>query len=134
MRQELEKHLVLLQRQGIGVIWHDRKIDAGEPWHGLIDAHLKSADVILLLISPDFLASDYCYDIEMKKALERHNAGDARVIPIILRPCDWQKAPFSELQALPKDGKPVTRHRSRDEAYSNIVEGMWRVVEAMRAK
>jgi|GEM_PF-3385325 len=134
MRQELEKHLTLFQRQGIGIIWHDRKIDAGEPWRGQIDSHLKSADIILLLVSPDFLASDYCYDIEMKKALERHDAGEVRVIPIILRPCDWQKAPFSKLQALPKDGKPVTRFRSRDEAYSNIAEGMWRVIEQVRAQ
>ena len=73
-----------------------------------IDEHLEAADVVLLLISADFLASDYCYDTEMKRALEKHKAGKARVIPIIIRPVDWKGAPFGELQALPKNAKAVT--------------------------
>ena len=108
LREELERHLSILKRQGIITDWHDRKIGAGTEWKGQIDIHLNTARVILLLISSDFLASDYCYDIEMRRAIERHEAGEARVIPIILRPVIWKGAPFEKLQALPKDAKPVT--------------------------
>ena len=108
LREELERHLSILKRQGVITAWHDRKIGAGTEWKGQIDTHLNTAHVILLLISSDFLASDYCYDIEMRRAMERHAAGDARVIPIILRPVSWKGAPFEKLQALPKDAKPVT--------------------------
>jgi hypothetical protein len=90
---ELEKHLSILKRQKLILTWFDRKIGAGEEWKGQIDEHLDSAQVILLLISADFLASDYCYDIEMIHAMERHESGEARVIPIILRPVDWAGAP-----------------------------------------
>jgi len=89
-------------------IWHDRRIGAGREWGEEIDEHLQSADVILLLVSPSLLASDYCYGIEIRRALERHEAGEARLIPVILRPVDWQRAPFGKLQALPKDARPVT--------------------------
>ena len=85
LRDELEKHLALLKRQGLITNWHDRRIGAGDEWRDQIDAHARSAQIILLLISADFLASDYCYDVEMKLALERHAAHEAVVIPIILR-------------------------------------------------
>ena len=81
LRDELEKHLSLLQRQGTITAWHDRQITPGTDWQREIDQHLDKASLILLLISPDFLASDYCYTIEMQRALERHRAGKARVIP-----------------------------------------------------
>lgn len=129
LRDQLEKHLKLLQRQGVISGWHDRQIGAGEEWAGLIDEHLDSAGVILLLISADFLASDYCYDIEMTRALERHQRREARVIPVILRPCDWQKSPFGKLQALPKDAKPVTSWADRDEAFLSVAQGIRQVVE-----
>ena len=90
LRDQLEKHLSLLKRQGIIAGWHDRQIGAGEEWKGQIDRNLESAQVVLLLISPSFLASDYCYDIEMKRAIERHDHGEAKVVPIILRPVDWR--------------------------------------------
>src|SRR5690349_5863095 len=89
LRQQLETHLSLLRRQGLISEWYDRKILPGAEWVGEIDEHLERASIILLLISADFLASDYCYDKEMTRALERHKQGEARVIPIILRPCDW---------------------------------------------
>src|SRR5262245_30109477 len=89
LRKELEKHLANLRRQGVIGDWHDRRIGAGQEWAGAIDAHLDSARIILLLISADFLASDYCYDIELKQAMARHAGGEARVIPVILRPVDW---------------------------------------------
>jgi len=133
LRQNLETHLSLLQRQGIIAAWHDRRITAGREWADAIDNHLDRAAVILLLVSADFLASHYCYDREMTRALERHDAGEARVIPVILRPVDWHEAPFARLQALPKDGKPITKWSSRDEGYQSVAVGIRKAVEEIRA-
>ena len=101
LRDELERHLSILKRSGVIQGWHDRQIGAGSEWAGRIHEHLNRAHVILLLISADFLASDYCYDVEMKRAMERHEAGEAVVIPIILRPVDWSGAPFARREAGP---------------------------------
>jgi hypothetical protein len=120
LRNELETHLSLLARSGLIIAWHDRKIGAGEEWSKEIDAHIQSADIILLLISPDFLASEYCYGVEMKAALERHAREHAIVIPIILRPADWSGAPFAHLQALPRDAKAITLWVNRDQAFAEI--------------
>ena len=124
LRHDLERHLSLLQRQGVIRIWHDRQILAGSDRAAEIDAHLNTADVIVLLVSPDFLASDYCFGVELRRALERHAAGEARVIPVILRPVDWRGAPFGHLQALPSNGRPVTRWRNRDEAFADVARGI----------
>lgn len=121
LRDQLEVHLTMLKREGLIDAWHDRKILAGEEFDGTIDARLEQADVILLLVSADFLASPYCYDVEMQRAMQRHQDGSARVIPVILRPCDWHSAPFGKLLAAPKDGKPVTKWTDRDEAFVDIV-------------
>ncbi len=133
LRNQLDKHLRLLQRQGYLSAWYDRDIRAGDDWAKKIDTHLESAQIILLLISADFLASDYCYIVEMQRALERHSIGEARVIPIILRPVDWKQDPtLSSLQALPTDGKPVTTWPSPpyyDEAFEDIAQGIRQVVE-----
>jgi hypothetical protein len=109
LRDELETHLSMLKRQGFITTWQDRRIAAGDILDPMINAHLESADVVLLLVSPDFLASDYCYDKEMSRALERHEAGKCRVIPVILRPSDWHDAPFRKLLAAPgrQAGHPV---------------------------
>lgn len=131
LMKELVKHLSILKRQGVTRDWHDRQIGGGREWAGEIDRHLNSAQVILLLISSDFLASDYCYDIEMKRAMERHEAREARVVPIILRPVDWKGSPFSKLQGFPKDGKPVTSWTSRDEAFVDIARGIRALVEEL---
>ncbi|AUX42955.1 hypothetical protein SOCE26_043950 [Sorangium cellulosum] len=132
LRDALEAHLALLKREGLLQSWHDRRIAAGDAWAGQIDKHLHEADVILLLVSADFLASDYCFDREMKRALERHDAGEARVIPVILRQTDWHGAPFARLQALPKGGKPVTSWQNQDEAWTEVAKGIRRAVEALR--
>ena len=134
LREQLGTHLSLLKRQGVIDEWHDRRIGAGQEWAGAIDEHLNHAAVILLLVSADFLASDYCYDLEMTRALERHDADDARVIPVILRPVDWRGAPFAKLQALPKDGKPVTSWPDRDEAFTDIARGIRKAVEDLRPR
>ena len=129
LRQELEKHLHLLELQGLIRGWHDRNINAGIEWASEIDAHLNSAHIILLLVSPDFLSSHYCYSIEMRHAMERHYARDAYVIPIILRPIYWQGTPFDKLQVLPTDAKPVTSWLNLDEAFLNVAIGIRKVIE-----
>jgi hypothetical protein len=131
LRGELETHLAVLRHEGTIEAWHDRKVTAGNDWAGEINAHLSTADIILLLLSPDFLASPYCYDIEMVRAMERNQAGKARVIPVILRACDWTHAPFGNLQALPKDAKPVRRWEDRDEAFLDIAAGIRKAIREM---
>jgi TIR domain/Effector-associated domain 9 len=133
LRDELETHLAMLKREGTIKSWHDRKISAGREWAGEIDQNLNSARLILLLISANFLASEYCYDIELKQAMKRHEAGEARVVPIILKPVDWNSALFGKLQALPKNAKPVTTWTDRDEAFLNITQGIRRTVQELMA-
>ncbi|WP_437581085.1 TIR domain-containing protein [Sorangium sp. So ce887] len=134
LRDELETHLALLEREGLLQSWHDRRIAAGDAWAGQIDKNLDDAEVILLLVSADFLASDYCFDKEMRRALERHDAGQARVIPVLLRPTDWHSAPFARLQALPKEARPVTLWQDRDEAWTGVAIGIRRAIEALRGR
>lgn len=126
LREQLEKHLAVLCNDGWIKTWHDRRIGAGSVWGEQITEELESADVILLLISPDFLASDYIRDVELKRALERHEARTARVVPIILRSSMWQDSAISRLQALPRDGVPVSsaQWNSRDEAFCHVAEGI----------
>src|SRR5579884_2395957 len=100
---KLKSHLSSYQRDGIINMWHDASIPPGAEWEAEIAERLNTANIILLLISPAFMNSDYCYSIEMKRAMERHEQGEAHVIPIILHPVSWQKAPFGKLQALPSD-------------------------------
>src|SRR5712691_9859717 len=136
LRKELEKHLSSLQQQGFIAGWHDRMISAGTEWEHQIDSHLDTAQIILLLISADFINSKYCYSIEMNRALARHEAGEARVIPIILRPVYWRNMPFGKLQVLPTDGKPVdsSHWHNRDEAFANIVEAIHKVIGELTSK
>ena len=131
LRDELITHLSGLKRQKVIQAWHDRQITAGKEWAEEIDSHFNAAQIILLLISSDFIASDYCYAIEMEQALKRHDAGEARVIPIILRPVDLTDSPFSKLQSLPKDAKPVTSWTNRDEAFLNIAQGIRQVAREL---
>ena len=132
LRNELEKHLSVLRRQGVIDIWTDHRIGPGEEISGEIDRHLESADIILLLVSSDFLNSNYCIDIEMKCAIERHESGEARVIPVILRPCDWQSAPFGGLKALPTDGKPITKHQTLDDAFLDVARAIRVLTQQLR--
>lgn len=133
LRTRLEKHLGILRRQELITGWSDRDINAGKEWAKEIDTNLKTANIILLLISPDFIHSDYCYSIEMKHALERHKNGTARVIPIILRHVEFEGAPFSHLQALPTGAIPVTdrKWQNQDEAFSIVAQGIRKVVQEL---
>jgi tetratricopeptide (TPR) repeat protein len=126
--RKLETHLSLLKRQGLISLWHDRLIVAGMNWAKNIDTHLETASVILLLVSANFLASDYCVGIEMKRALERQEAGEARVIPILVSPVDWTGAPFAHLQPLPTDAEPLASWRNKDAALADVAAGIRRVI------
>jgi hypothetical protein len=131
-RDELEKHLSPLMRDGIITTWHDQRIEAGREFAREIDILLESADIILLLVSSNFLSSDYCYDIEMRRAMERHETGSARVIPVILDSCDWHGAPFGKLLATPPDGKPVSSFPNQHDAFLEITKAIRNVVQALR--
>ena len=129
LRDELEVQLAMLKRQGLIEVWHDRRLVAGDQLDWAINEELNSADVILLLVSPDFLASDYCYNIETSRALERHRKEKARVISVILRPCDWQHADFAEFLVAPKDGKAVTQWADRDTAFLDVAQSIRAAIE-----
>ncbi|MEM7773812.1 MAG: toll/interleukin-1 receptor domain-containing protein [Cyanobacteria bacterium P01_A01_bin.37] len=132
LKDELAIHLASLKREGAIAPWQDRDIEGGEEWDEAIRNALEAAQIILLLITPRFLASRYCFDEETKRAMERHNDGTARVIPIIMKPSDWKTSPFSKLQVMPKDGKPVNRWDDQDEALLNVVSGLRKVITSMR--
>src|SRR5215203_383491 len=128
---DLRDSLSGLEREGLIEWWHDRKIVPGWEWNEAIDKHLRTADVVLLLVSRAFMASDYVYEKEIGVAVERHERGEARVIPIVVRPADWEWASFGKLQALPKDAKPITTWLNRDEAWLDVVRGVRIAVEGL---
>ncbi len=134
-RIALEKHLIVLRREELVEPWSDRKILPGGAWGDEIDLELERADLVLALVSADFLASSYCYEIEMARALERHAAGEARVVPVIVESCDWQHSPLGELQALPERARPVALWPHAAEAWTNVVKAIRRLLaERMDAR
>jgi hypothetical protein len=128
----LKKHFATLERQNLIELWHDRCIRPGQEWAGQIDRHINSAQMILFLISADFMASDYCYDIEVARAMERHEDGDAIVIPVALRACDLDGTPFEKLQGLPKDMVPITEWNSQDRAFYDVVQGIRAAIKELK--
>lgn len=130
-RKDLNKHLKGLERQKLIKTWHDREITAGSEWKREIDTHLESADIVLLLISADFINSDYCFDVEMSRALERHDAEEAKVIAIILRDCDWKSLSFARLQALPESGS-IAAANKKDTAFTEVAEGIRNLINELR--
>ncbi|QLL86088.1 toll/interleukin-1 receptor domain-containing protein [Aeromonas caviae] len=134
LRNELEKHLSPLKRMGRISTWHDRCIIPGEVFEHKIDQYFSEADIVLLLISSDFIASDYCYQVEMANAMERHRRGEAIVIPVILRECAWHQLPFGKILAATVDGKPITKFASHDEGYVQVVDAVVRAIDNMEAK
>lgn len=129
--EDLKTHLMPMQRSGHIMIWADTDIDAGIEWEKEIDKHLNSAQIILLLVSPHFIASEYCYSKEMIHAMQRHEAGEAHVIPIILRSVLWENTPFGKLQVLPTGAKPVIGPlwHNQDEALFDVAFGVQKVVK-----
>jgi hypothetical protein len=128
LRDQLEVQLAMLKNMGLIETWHDRCIKPGDNLNNAIDSNLSSADIVLLLVSPDFLASQYCWDVEVKRAMERHDREEARVIAVILRPCHWEAAPFAKLLVAPTDGKPVTTWGNTDAAFLNVAEAIKRAL------
>lgn len=128
-KDELDIHLAPLKRNNKIKTWNDRELTAGSQFDDEIKKHLKEAQIIILLISADFINSDYCYEIEMNNALERMKRNDAIVIPIILRPCLWTATPLKNIQALPKDGKAISTYDNKDNAYLEIVQGIQKAIE-----
>ncbi|WP_367398924.1 toll/interleukin-1 receptor domain-containing protein [Neisseria perflava] len=135
-KKELETHLASLRHRGIIEVWNDRRISAGEEWKDEIDNNLKNSDLILFLISSDFLASDYCMDKEALQAMKQHEEGTSTLIPIIIRQVRWQQEELNKFQALPKDAKAVSSSSwsSSDEAWCNVVEGIETVLETIKKR
>lgn len=131
---ELTTHLSLLRRDGVVADWSDRKITAGQEWEREIDTNLEQTDIVILLVSPDFIASDYCYGKELTYALDMHESGKAKIIPIVIRPCEWNEAPFSKIQLLPKDGQPISKWSDRDDAWLATARQLRVVAEEVREK
>jgi hypothetical protein len=129
VRRQFEVH----ERNGRILNWHDRKIPAGSEWRNQIDRRLERADIVLLFVSPHFIESRYCYEVEGRIALRRHRAGKARVVPVILRPCSWEDTPFGQLQGLPRNGRPVSRWEDRDEACLDVAKGVMAIVDELAA-
>jgi hypothetical protein len=134
LKGELDKFLKVLKRSGKIATWNDRELIAGQEWNENIMYELREANIILLLVSVDFIASDFIWDNELVEAMKRHEAGTACVVPIILRNCQWTSLPFAKLQALPKNATPVTDYQDPDEAFTEIVTGIERLVDHIRAK
>ena len=130
---DLKKHLKLWERQGLITIWTDTDVTPGTDWKKEIVRHLNAAHIILLLVSPDFLASEYCDSTEMRSAMERYDRGEVRLIPIIARHCMWKETPFGKIQALPANAEPIVspKWQSQDEAFTSVVRGIRQVVEAL---
>ncbi len=131
MKVQLDKNLIMLKRSDKIDVWQDRKIMAGDVWDESIANALASADIILLLISVDFNNSQYIWDKELKVALERHERNETRVIPVILRTCEWSEMPYAKLQALPTGAKPISSFSDADAAYTDTAKGIRAVVDYM---
>ena len=136
LRNKLENHMSSLKADGQISVWHDRLIGAGAEVDREVQQHLEDAHIILLLVSSSFLASAYCRGIEVKRAMQKHEAGESRVVPVILRPCTWESEPFAKLKALPDDAKPVTGRawKNADEALTDVARGIQQVVHDLRGQ
>lgn len=134
LKNELDKHLKVLKRSSKVEVWSDRQIVAGQEWDESIMSELHDANIILLLISVDFNASDFIWDKELAVAMARHEEGTARVVPIILRKCDWNDLPYAALQALPRHAVPVTEHPNRDDAFTEIAQAIEELVDLVNGQ
>ena len=134
LRDELAGHLKIMERRGVIRPWHDRCLTHGQKWDGEINTQLETADLVLLLVSKDFINSDYIWSHELDVAIKRHERGEASVVPVMLRAVDITDAPFAALQGLPTDLRPVTSWPNLDEAWTDVAKGIRRTVEQIRSK
>lgn len=131
MLDRLHTHLAQLKRDGTLSSWTDQQIQAGERFNDSIARQLGSAQLFLALLSPDYIASNYCYEEEFQKALEYNAAGQLTIIPVILEPCEWQSTPFKEFKALPKDGKPISTWQNANTAFLDVIQNLRRLVQGV---
>ncbi|MGA2217227.1 MAG: toll/interleukin-1 receptor domain-containing protein [Terracidiphilus sp.] len=134
LASKLDEQLAPLRKSGQISLWRDRQITPGARFVEETESHFLSSDIVLLLISPHYLESNYCHRVEIPRAFERHIKGLARVVPVILRPCAWHSTPIGRLQALPKDAKPVTTWQLVDEALLDVANGVRKVVMELAEK
>lgn len=134
LKNELDKYLKVLKRSSKVQVWNDRELIAGQEWDQTIMSELNKANIILLLISVDFNASDFIWDKELASAMKRHEEGSAHVVPIILRKCEWGSLPYAKLQALPRNATPVTEYANRDAAFTEIAIGIEKLVDLVNAR
>lgn len=128
-KQELDKHLTPLKTSERIETWNDEELKVGSEFNQEIKERLESYDIIVLLISSDFLSSDYCRDIEMENAIKRAKAQQCHIVPVIVRPCMWKETPIKEFLALPKEGKPINKYKEKDDAYLEVASGIKKIVE-----
>jgi len=130
VEKRLIRSLKNLERQNKITIWYDKNLQAGEEWDPEIKRQLQEANIILFMVSPDFIATDYIWDVEITKAIERHKRGEAKVIPIICRPCDWKgdATPLSKLHVIPAKGQPITTFENQDEAWLEVLKAIKKVI------
>lgn len=128
LRNEFFKHVEVLRRSGILTAWHDGQIMAGSDWRAEIETHLRTADIILLLVSVDLLNSAFVSSVELPEALRRHTSGEALLIPVVLRPVAWEWSGLSTLQALPEGLRPVVQWTPRDLAWVSVCESLVKAI------
>ncbi len=133
LKNEMDKYLKVLKRSGKIDTWNDRALIAGQEWDKTIMDELKKANIILLLISVDFNASDFIWEKELSEAMRRHEEGSAFVVPIILRSCKWTDMPYAKLQALPTNATPITEYPNKDQAFTEVATGIERLVDHILA-
>ncbi|WP_437756548.1 toll/interleukin-1 receptor domain-containing protein [Sorangium sp. So ce1389] len=133
-RSRLEAHLATMKREGLLETWCPKAIAAGQEQRGKIDENLRAADVILLCVSADYVASDYAYDVEVALAMQRWSLGEAQVVPILVRPAEWETLPYGRLDPLPRDRKPVSTWEDQDEAWLDVAKGIRSIVERLAGR
>ena len=131
--RRLHTHLAMLQREGSISEWHDRAILAGDKIDQVIDDELGRADIFLPLVSPDFLASHYCYDREMLQAIEQQEKRRTRIVPVIVEQCDWLNSPLKIYKAVPRDGKPIAEWTNQNNALYDVVSELRKIIDAQRS-
>lgn len=134
LKNELDKHLAMLKRNELIDVWNDRALVAGQDWDESIKRELLAADIIISLISADFLSSNYIWDVELKEAMRRNEAKEAVLVSVILRPCEWKDAPFAKWQLLPRNALPVVKWPDIDSAFVNVVKGLKQVIDLVKKR
>jgi len=131
---DFKTHIAGLKRNNLIEEWTDQQIKPGEVWEKTLKRELETADIIIFLVSPDFIASDYIHDVEVDKAIERHNKGELIIVPVIIRSCDFESTKLNIFQALPKNAEPVSKWEDKDEAWLNVVEGIKKIINVFEKK